>query len=48
VDIRRLPQVQQMVSEIDMTTARAKAMAMLQSSRISEIKALIEADGNTA
>lgn len=41
VDIRRLAQVQQIVSSIDLTQARAKAMSMLECSRISQIKALL-------
>jgi phosphotransferase system enzyme I (PtsP) len=45
VDIRRLIQVQQIVSSIDITQARANATAMLQCSRISQIKALLESEG---
>ena len=44
VDIRRLAQVQQIVASIDITQARANAMAMLQCSRISEINALLETE----
>ncbi len=46
VDIRRLPQVQQIISSIDITQARAKAMSMLQCSRISEIQAIIDPDSS--
>lgn len=42
VDIRRLRQVQEIVSSIGITQAADKAMAMLRCSRLSEIKAFLE------